>query len=117
MPIPPGATEIHNISDAMVRKAPLFAQMWAAFLQWVETRRKSDQEVIMIAHNNFGYDLAGAVAVARAGRVLQCGFLTRVLNSCAVGVAPMWRADSWRVEAIRHPELGVCATRKWPEAH
>ncbi len=50
-PIPPDATAIHKISNAMVADAPGFAKVAEEFIQFC------DGEVILIAHNNDTFDL------------------------------------------------------------
>jgi DNA polymerase-3 subunit epsilon len=50
-PIPPEATAIHHITDEMVASAPSFAQVGVEFTQFCEG------DVILIAHNNDGFDM------------------------------------------------------------
>ena len=50
IPIPPDATAIHKISDAMVAEAPTFAQVAREFVEFCEG------DVVLIAHNNDNFD-------------------------------------------------------------
>jgi len=50
-PIPPDATAIHHITDAMVASAPSFAQIGTEFIEFCEG------DVVLIAHNNDSFDL------------------------------------------------------------
>lgn len=50
-PIPAEATAIHRITDEMVSSASSFAQVGAKFIEFCEG------DVILIAHNNDGFDL------------------------------------------------------------
>jgi DNA polymerase-3 subunit epsilon len=50
-PIPPEATEIHKISDAMVSDAPSFAQVAEQFVSFCSG------DVVLIAHNNDAFDI------------------------------------------------------------
>jgi DNA polymerase III subunit epsilon len=50
IPIPPEATAIHRITDAMVAPAPSFKEVGAAFLDFCHG------EVVLIAHNNDNFD-------------------------------------------------------------
>lgn len=50
VPIPPDATAIHKISDAMVADAPNFAQVAREFVEFCEG------DIILIAHNNDNFD-------------------------------------------------------------
>lgn len=50
IPIPPDATAIHKISDAMVAEAPTFAQVAQDFVTFCEG------DVVLIAHNNDSFD-------------------------------------------------------------
>lgn len=50
MPIPADATAIHHISDAMVADAPGFDVIAAEFMKFC------DGDVVLIAHNNDGFD-------------------------------------------------------------
>lgn len=49
-PIPPEASAIHNITDEMVEKAPLFLEVGEKFIEFCEG------EVVLIAHNNDAFD-------------------------------------------------------------
>ncbi len=49
-PIPLEATNIHNISDEMVKDAPSFEEVGAAFAAFCS------DEAVLIAHNNEGFD-------------------------------------------------------------
>lgn len=49
--IPPEATAIHKITDAMVADAPSFAQIGSEFIEFCSG------EVVLIAHNNDNFDL------------------------------------------------------------
>jgi DNA polymerase III subunit epsilon len=50
-PIPPDATAIHGITDEMVAKAPSFHDVALEFSRFCEG------EVVLIAHNNDGFDI------------------------------------------------------------
>jgi len=50
IPIPPEATAIHHISDAMVKDAPSFAQVAEAFIAFCP------EKSALIAHNNDAFD-------------------------------------------------------------
>ncbi len=50
-PIPPEASAIHHISDAMVADKPSFAEVATAFVSYCSG------EVVLIAHNNDSFDL------------------------------------------------------------
>ena len=56
-PIPPRSTEVHGISDAMVRGAPRLDQLWAEFTDALADR-------VVIGHST-GYDLTVLAAEAR----------------------------------------------------
>jgi DNA polymerase-3 subunit epsilon len=49
-PIPPDASAIHNITDAMVQEAPTFAEVGAQFTTFCS------EDVVLIAHNNDAFD-------------------------------------------------------------
>lgn len=49
-PIPPEATAIHHITDEMVAKAPSFGEITEEFINFC------DGDVVLIAHNNDGFD-------------------------------------------------------------
>lgn len=49
-PIPPSATAIHNITDAMVSDAPSFEKVGADFAAFCP------ENTVLIAHNNDGFD-------------------------------------------------------------
>lgn len=51
IPIPPDATAIHHITDAMVANAPSYAQVGAEFIAFCSG------DVVLIAHNNDNFDL------------------------------------------------------------
>jgi DNA polymerase-3 subunit epsilon len=51
MPIPKEATLIHNISDEMVKQAPLFKEVIPSFLEFL------GQDFVLIAHNNDAFDV------------------------------------------------------------
>jgi DNA polymerase-3 subunit epsilon len=55
-PIPPDATAIHNISDAMVADAPRFDSIGQQFIDFCKAEGGHD-EVVLIAHNNDNFDL------------------------------------------------------------
>lgn len=57
VPIPPGSTEIHGISDAMVRGAPTLAAVWGELTARMQRR-------VVIGHN-IGFDLAVLATGAR----------------------------------------------------
>lgn len=50
-PIPPDATAIHHITDEMVKDSPDFSQVGREFVEFC------DGEVVLIAHNNDGFDI------------------------------------------------------------
>jgi DNA polymerase-3 subunit epsilon len=50
-PIPPEASKIHNITDAMVQDAPTFGAIIDDFVQFCEG------DVVLIAHNNDQFDI------------------------------------------------------------
>ncbi|MES2345130.1 MAG: DUF3820 family protein [Chlamydiota bacterium] len=50
MPIPPEATAIHKITDAMVKEAPTFKEVGEAFIEFCSG------ETVLIAHNNDAFD-------------------------------------------------------------
>lgn len=50
-PIPPDATAIHNITDSMVASCPAFDVIGQEFIDFCEG------EVVLIAHNNDGFDI------------------------------------------------------------
>lgn len=49
-PIPPEATAVHKITDAMVKEAPDFSKAGKKFLEFCEG------DVVLIAHNNDAFD-------------------------------------------------------------
>ena len=51
MPIPPEATAVHNITDAMVADAPGFDVVGKEFIEFC------DGDTVLIAHNNDGFDI------------------------------------------------------------
>lgn len=61
VPIPPGSTKIHGITDAMVAGAPSFAEAYPAFAAMAEG-------FILVGHN-VGFDAAILKAEARRARV------------------------------------------------
>jgi DNA polymerase-3 subunit epsilon len=50
MPIPPEATQIHQITDEMVKEAPSFAEVGKQFTDFCSG------DVVLIAHNNDAFD-------------------------------------------------------------
>ncbi len=50
IPIPPESSQIHNITDEMVRDAPYFDQVAKDFIEFC------DGDVILVAHNNDSFD-------------------------------------------------------------
>ncbi|MBS0655444.1 MAG: ribonuclease H-like domain-containing protein, partial [Verrucomicrobia bacterium] len=51
MPIPPDASKIHKITDAMVAKAPTFAQVGADFIEFCHG------DAVLVGHNCDSFDL------------------------------------------------------------
>ncbi|PCI78169.1 DNA polymerase III subunit epsilon [Candidatus Aerophobetes bacterium] len=51
MPIPPGASNVHHITDSMVKDAPTFDVIGKKFTEFV------GENGILVAHNNDGFDL------------------------------------------------------------
>jgi len=51
MPIPPGATAVHKITDEMVADKPPFQEVIEEFTSFCEG------DVVLIAHNNDGFDI------------------------------------------------------------
>lgn len=60
--IPDAAHAVHGISLEDVRGATAFADVWTAFVEWVQALRRDDTPVVMIAHNCFGFDMQWLVA-------------------------------------------------------
>lgn len=52
IPIPPDASAIHGITDEMVKNAPSFAEIGKRFLDFC-----AGDDVVLIAHNNDGFDI------------------------------------------------------------
>lgn len=50
-PIPPEASAVHHITDAMVADAPPFSEILPEFVDFC------DGDVVLIAHNNDGFDI------------------------------------------------------------
>lgn len=70
-PIPPDASAVHGITDAMVANAPPFSVVWKEFLAFCEG------EVLLIAHNNDAFDQPFLKAECARHQVpfLSCRFL------------------------------------------
>src|SRR6267143_409118 len=96
-PITPGATKVHGYTDAAVREAPSFAEVWPAFRAFIG-------DDVLIAHNGlrFGIDagrahhaLDDAVTLARVYRELERlrgirarkAVLVNLLNYLGLGLA------------------------------
>lgn len=58
MPIDPEATEIHHITDADVKDAPLIEEIWPEFIQFIDKH-------LLIAHNGYAFDFKIIDRVAR----------------------------------------------------
>jgi DNA polymerase-3 subunit epsilon len=85
IPIPPDATAIHHISDAMVAEAPSFAQIGAEFIEFCSG------DVVLIAHNNDSFDY----------HFLRCEF-----ERHAMTMPPSWKfLDSLKWARRYRPDL------------
>ncbi len=51
IPIPPDSTQVHGISDEMVKEAPTFKEVAAQFVEFCEGK------VVLIAHNGESFDI------------------------------------------------------------
>jgi DNA polymerase III epsilon subunit-like protein len=58
VPIPEDAIRIHKITDAMVKKDGLtFPTAFKEFVAFLKDRHNNKSEILLVAHNNFGYDM------------------------------------------------------------
>lgn len=56
MHIPTASTAIHGITNEEASKAPSLRNVWREFLKFVRRNAKDDHDVVLVAHNCFGFD-------------------------------------------------------------
>ena len=52
----PSAQRVHGLSDAVLAEAPVFAEVWAAFVVFVRKAAGPLQRVLLVGHNSWGFD-------------------------------------------------------------
>ncbi len=85
--IPPDATRVHHISDAMVSTAPTWPEVWPQLEAILTTRR--------IAIYNAEYDLR---LMQQSHRVHSLAWLTAISNFCIMKLYAQFRGD-WNSRA------------------
>lgn len=64
-PIPKAATDVHHITDAMVKGKPTFKSSWQGFMDWIRHGIPESAEIKFFAHNQEGYDRVIAYLACR----------------------------------------------------